>query len=135
MKLLVLKEYGFIFSEKIVDKFIRDVLLKLMIENFSILNMWLQVEFGLDESVTCEDIIKFALKHIRIIEMSSHYRIEFDEKIFYPKTTIRMITLLKALTYGNRFFRGNPIILDEIKQLNKDMKSLYMIYSTIGVVI
>ena len=124
-----------IFTEKLKNKFIRDIILKLYLEDFRLINLWLRVEFGIDESITCEKIIRFALKHIDIIQMSTHYKIEFNNIVYYPGTSIRMITLLKTITYGNRYFRGNPLLLNEFKQLNNSLKGIYKVYERMGVVL
>ena len=78
MNLLIPIEYGMIFTEKLKNKFIRDIILKLYLEDFRLINLWLRAEFGFDESITCEKIIRFALKHIDIIQMSTHHKIEFN---------------------------------------------------------
>lgn len=135
MNLLIPIEYGMIFTEKLKNKFIRDIILKLYLEDFRLINLWLRVEFGIDESITCEKIIRFALKHIDIIQMSTHYKIEFNNIVYYPGTSIRMITLLKTITYGNRYFRGNPLLLNEFKQLNNNLKGIYKVYERMGVVL
>ena len=135
MNLLIPIEYGMIFTEKLKNKFIRDIILKLYLEDFRLINLWLRVEFGIDESITCEKIIRFALKHIDIIQMSTHYKIEFNNIVYYPGTSIRMITLLKTITYGNRYFRGNPLLLNEFKQLNNSLKGIYKVYERMGVVL
>ena len=135
MNLLIPIEYGMIFTEKLKNKFIRDIILKLYLEDFRLINLWLRVEFGIDESITCEKIIRFALKHIDIIQMSTHYKIEFNNIVYYPGTSIRMITLLKTITYGNRYFRGNSLLLNEFKQLNNNLNSIYKVYERMGVVL
>ena len=124
-----------IFTEKLKNKFIRDIILKLYLEDFRLITLWLRAEFGFDESITCEKIIRFALKHIDIIQMSTHYKIEFNNIVYYPGTSIRMITLLKTITYGNRYFRGNPLLLNEFKQLNNNLKGIYKVYERMGVVL
>ena len=124
-----------IFTEKLKNKFIRDIIVKLYLEDFRLINLWLRVEFGFDESITCEKIIRFALKHIDIIQMSTHYKIEFNNIKHYPGTSIRMITLLKTITYGNRYFRGNLLLLNEFKKLNNNLKGIYKVYERTGVVI
>ena len=135
MNLLIPIEYGMIFTEKLINKFIRDIIVKLYLEDFRLINLWLRAEFGIDESITCEKIIRFALKHIDIIQMSTHYKIEFNNIVYYPGTSIRMITLLKTITYGNRYFRGNPLLLNEFKQLNNSLKGIYKVYERMGVVL
>ncbi len=124
-----------IFTEKLKNKFIRNIIVKLYLEDFRLINLWLRAEFGFDESITCEKIIRFALKHIDIIQMSTHYKIEFNNIVYYPGTSIRMITLLKTITYGNRYFRGNPLLLNEFKQLNNSLKGIYKVYERMGVVL
>lgn len=135
MNLLIPIEYGMIFTEKLKNKFIRNIIVKLYLEDFRLINLWLRAEFGFDESITCEKIIRFALKHIDIIQMSTHYKIEFNNIVYYPGTSIRMITLLKTITYGNRYFRGNPLLLNEFKQLNNNLKGIYKVYERMGVVL
>lgn len=124
-----------IFTEKLKNKFIRDIIVKLYLEDFRLINLWLRAEFGFDESITCEKIIRFALKHIDIIQMSTHYKIEFNAIKHYPGTSIRMITLLKTITYGNRYFRGNLLLLNEFKKLNNNLTGIYKVYERTGVVI
>ena len=135
MNLLIPIEYGMIFTEKLKNKFIRNIIVKLYLEDFRLINLWLRAEFGFDESITCEKIIRFALKHIDIIQMSTHYKIEFNNIVYYPGTSIRMITLLKTITYGNRYFRGNLLLLNEFKKLNNNLKGIYKVYERTGVVI
>ena len=135
MNLLIPIEYGMVFTEKIKNKFIRDIIVKLYLEDFRLINLWLRVDFGIDESITCEKIIKFALKNIDVIQMSTHYKLEFNNIKNYPGTSIRMITLLKTITYGTRYFRGNPLLLNEFKQLNNSLKGIYKVYERMGVVL
>lgn len=133
MNILIPKRYGYKFAIKIIKLLIYNIKIKLSITDFSIIDIWLYVEF--DKKLSSEKIILYALKHIKIITSAEHIRIEFDKNICYPKTTIRLITLLKAITYGNRFFKGNKLLLDEFTEINKNIKDLYEMYKLTGVVL
>lgn len=135
MNLFVPIEYGIVFTEKIVNKFVKDIIVQLYFEDLRLIDLWLIAEFNIDEFVTCEQIIKYALRHINIITMSTHYKIEFNKNILYPGTSIRMITLLKTITYGTRYFRGNPLLINEFKKLNNNLRSIHKVYEKMGVVI
>lgn len=130
------KEYGKDFVRGIINKFIFDIKLKLIVTDFRILDLWLQVDFDIPKDVTCQDVILYALENaIELNTFNTEYNITFSNTKTYPGTTIRLITLLKAINYGNRYYKGNPIIVDECKQLNTDLSNLYENYRFMGVVI
>ena len=116
MNIIIPIEFDKDFIEKLIAKIIDDIKFQLTITNFELLNMWIQVEFGFDKNVTCEKIIDFALNHFEIVTTTSNYIIQFSPITYYTGTTVRLITLLKTITYGTRHFKGNTILIDEFKQ-------------------
>lgn len=134
MNILIPIEYDRDFIDKLIAKIIEDIKFKLIISHFELLDMWLQVEYDFDETVTCKKIIEFALNHFEVITTTSNYIIQFNPIIYYTGTTIRLITLLKTITYGTRFFKGNSILIDEFKQVNMKLDNLYNQYKFLGVV-
>ncbi len=135
MNLFISLEYDTEFINELIAKFIDDVKLKLLKTNFDVLDLWLQVEYGFNEVISCKDIIQQALKHIEIVTTTSNYIIQFNPIVYYPGTTTRLITLLKTITYGTRHFRGNSLLIDEFKQLNMNLDNLYDQYRLLGVVL
>lgn len=135
MNIIISKEFPEDFINKLIAKFINDIQYKLNGIDFTVLDMWIQVEFGFNETITCKKIITQALKHIEIETTQTNYIIQFNPIIYYPGTLTRLITLLKTITYGTRHFKGNSIISDECKQVNIDLNNLYAQYRLLGVVI
>ncbi len=135
MNILIPSTYELDFVYKIIAKFIDDIKLKLLTTDFRLLDMWLQVEFGLDSKVSCKKIIEYAFNHIEIITHNTNYQIHFNPLTHYPGTATRLITLLKTINYGNRHFNGIPILSDEFEQLNMNLDNLYEQYRFIGVVL
>lgn len=135
MTIVISNEFEEDFINRIIAKFIKDIQLKLDGIDFTLLNMWLQVEFGFNSTITCKKIIQFALKHIEIVTTQTNYIIQFNPIIYYPGTSTRLITLLKTITYGTRHFKGNPLLIDECKQVNTNLNNLYNEYRLLGVVV
>ena len=135
MNIIIPNTYDRDFIDKLVAKIIDDIKLKLITTNFELLTMWIQVEYGFDESVTCKKILEFALNHFEIVSTTSNYIIQFNPITYYTGTTIRLITLLKTITYGTRHFKGNTILIDEFKRVNTNLDNLYQQYRFLGVVI
>ncbi len=135
MNIIISNEFDEEFINKLIAKFIKDVQLKLTATDLTLLDMWIQVEFGFDDKITCRKIIEYALKHIEIVTTQTNYIIQFNPIIYYPGTLTRLITLLKTITYGTRHFKGNPLLSDECKQVNTNLDNLYNQYRLLGVVI
>lgn len=134
MNILIPNDYPEDFVAKIIGKFSRDIKLKLLMTDFRLLNLWIPVEFGFAFKVSCKEIIEFALKNLQIITTATHYQVQINPAVYYPGTTTRLITLLKMINYGNRYFKGIPLITDECKLLNNELDSLYDQYKFIGMV-
>ena len=135
MNLIIPIEYNIDFVAKLIDKFVRDVRLQLLVTDFRLLDLWIQVEFGFSSRVSCKEIIEYALDYIDVVTMTEHYKIEINPTINYPGTSIRLITLLKTINYGTRHFKGIPIIVNEFERLNIDLDTLYLTYEMIGTVL
>ena len=133
--LLVPKEYGYKFTENIVNKYIQDVSLKVFALNLLDIDIALNEKFDFPEITLTKEIILYALDNIVIRKRSQHWSIEFNPIINYPKTRIKMITLLKFISYGDSSTHGNPVLIDESKKLNTDLKTLYKIYINRGIVV
>jgi hypothetical protein len=134
MNILIPSEFPEDFVAKIIDKFSRDIKLRLLDTDFRLLNLWIPVEFGFDFKVSCKEIIELALKNLQIVVSSAQYKVQINPTVYYPGTTTRLITLLKMINYGNRYFKGIPLITDECKLLNNELDSLYDQYRFIGMV-
>lgn len=132
MNIKISIEYDIDFIDNLIAKFIDDIKFKLEIINFELLDKWIQIEYGLNETVTCKQIIEDALNYIRIVTTMDNYIIQFNPTIYYTGTTIRLITLLKTITYGTRHFKGNSLLIDEFKQLNMNLDNLYNEYRFLG---
>lgn len=135
MNIVVSNKFDEDFINKLIAKFIKDIKLQLTATDFTLLDMWIQVEFGFDAEVTCRKIIECALKHIEVVTTQTNYIIQFNPIIYYPGTSTRLITLLKTITYGTRHFKGNLLIIDACKRVNNDLDNLYNQYRLLGVVI
>lgn len=125
-------DYGFIVA--LMNKLIQDIQLKLLHSRFNEIDAWLNTEFDFPELVYSKNIILFALKEIEIVKLSSHFSIQINKNVKYKGTNIKLITLLKMISYGNRTHKGNPIFIDEFKKLNIELNRLYIIYNRYGVV-
>ncbi len=135
MNLIVSYTFEQPFINQLIAKFIDDIHRKLLVTDLSKLDLWLQVEYGLPQNITCKKIIEFGCKHLEIIQATNNYIIQFNSTVYYPNTSIRLITLLKTISYGTRHFRGNAILLNEFKLLNMNLDILYDKYKLLGVVI
>lgn len=135
MNLLIPKKYGYSFASNILYKYIRDVRAKIAFIDFDLLDIWIRVEYGLEESITCRKIIIYSLDKLEIVELNNHYMLRFNPTLRYPSTTIKLITLLNTITYGTRHFKGNAVLLNEFKELNTKLNTIYNMYSMLGVVI
>lgn len=135
MTILIPKDYGVRFTLRVINKLINDIKMQLLLADFRLIDLWLIAEFDLDVSIHSRDIILYALNQIELVQMSHHFRLEFNSVKYFPGTSIRMITLLKAICYGNRYFRGNPLVLNEFKKVNNNISLMYETYERTGVVI
>lgn len=135
MNLLIDRDYDYEFVIMLRDKFIRDITLKLSLNDFTKIDVELNSMFQFPETTLSKEIIIFALDNLRIIKRSRHYSLEFDSTINYPNTRIKLITLLQFISYGNFNVQGNSILINEFEELNKNLITLYEIYKARGVVI
>lgn len=133
MFILIPKEYGYGFVDLLIGKIIRNLLIKIDYIDFTLLNLWMSVEFGLKGDDICKSIILFSINNIQAINMSNYYKIQFNNVVRY--NNIRMITLLKTLTYGTKHFKGNKIVLDEFNDIKKNLSLIYDLYDRTGVVL
>lgn len=130
--ILIPKEYGYEFTESIVKKYIQDIRPKLVLTDLLDIDVALNKKFDFPEITLAKEIILYALDNIVIRKRSQHWSVEFNPIINYPKTRTKMITLLKFISYGDSSTHGNPILINESKKLNKDLKILYKIYINKG---
>ena len=133
MFILIPKEYGYGFVDLLIGKIIKDLLIKIDQIDFTLLNLWMSVEFGLKSDDICKSIILLSINNIQAISMSNYYRIQFNSVVRY--NNIRMITLLKTLTYGTKHFKGNKIVLDEFNDIKKNLSLIYSLYDRTGIVL
>ena len=77
MFILIPKEYGYGFVDLLIGKIIRDLLIKIDYIDFTLLNLWMSVEFGLKSDDICKSIILFSINNIQAINMSNYYKIQF----------------------------------------------------------
>lgn len=127
-------KFPYDFVEKIKDKFRQTVVKKLFLTNFIKIDMEMNELFQFDEVVLSKEIITYALDNMEIVKYSNYYLIRFDQIINYPGTKIKLITLLRFISYGNSNVHGNSILTDEFKELNRTLSLRYKIYKLRGVV-
>lgn len=135
MNLLIDITYPYDFVKKIVMVYKRDIKLGLKLEDFSKIDVEMNSFFQFPDVILSKEVIQYALDNMVIIKRSQHWCVQFNEVINYPKTRIKMITLLQFISYGNSSVHGNTLLTDEFKKLNKDLDKLYKIYRIKGVVV
>lgn len=135
MNLLIPIEYDYDFVLAVREKFIRDIYLNLKPESFFKIDVEMNSLFDFPEVVISKEIISYALDKLIIVKRSRYYSIEFNSVINYPKTKIKLITLLRFISYGNSDVHGNSILIDEFKKLNINLYTLYKIYKLKGIVV
>jgi len=133
MNLLIDVRFSYEFVESIRKKLIREVLLLLPGNDFTKLDIEMNNLFQFQDIVLSKEVILYALDNLIIVKRSNYYSIEINSIINYPKTTIKLITLVRFISFGNSSVHGNSILIDEIKKLNKDLYLLYEIYKLKGV--
>lgn len=134
MNLLINIKFSYTFVESIKRKLIKEVLIKLSGSNFTKIDIEMNKLFQFPEVVLSKEVILYALDNLIIVKRSNYYSIEVNPIINYPKTKIKLITLVRFISFGNSSVHGNSILTDEIKKLNKDLYLLYEIYKLKGVV-
>ncbi len=134
MNLFIDRRFSYDFVENIKRKLIREVLIKLSSTNFTKIDIEMNELFQFPEVVLSKEVILYALDNLIIVKRSNYYSLEIDPVINYPKTKIKLITLVRFISFGNSSVHGNSILTDEIKKLNKDLYLLYEIYKLKGVV-
>ena len=76
-------------------------------------------EFGIDVL----NIIRFALKNLKITEQPNSYTIEIDKNKKYKHENVS--SLINLITYGNRSCKGYPIVYDIFKFIAENIDRLY----------
>lgn len=56
--------------------------------------------------------------------------ITIDPNVIYYGTTIKLLTLLKFLNYGNGSYRGYPIFTDTFDYIMKNIDAIYKLYES-----
>lgn len=135
MNVLIDKKYPYNFIELLRKRFIHKVALKLLVTNFTKIDIEMNKLFQFPETTLSKEIILYALDNLEIVKLSNYYSIQFNQTINYPKTKIKLITLLKFISYGNSSVHGNSILVNEFRELNKNLYMKYKIYKLKGVVI
>lgn len=134
MNLLIDRKFSYDFVLEIKKKLVREVLIKLSINNFTKIDVEINKLFQPPEVLLSKQIILYALDNLIIVKRSNYYSIEINPIINYPKTKIKLITLIKFISFGNSSVHGNSILVNEIEKLNKNLYFLYKIYKLKGVV-
>lgn len=135
MRLLIDRKYPQNFVEQIRIKLIRDVLFELPYKDFTKIDVEMNNAFQLPEVILSKDVITYALDNLVIRKNSTTYSIEFDPVINYPKTKIKLITLIQFISFGNFNVHGSSILTDEFEKLNINLTKMYKIYTFRGVVL
>lgn len=135
MYLFLSREFDYDFILQVVAKLVRHIKINIHKENFIQTDLEINLIPGLKEIISTKEIILSALGKINIVKQSNHYMVEFDPIINYPNTRIKMITLLKLITYGNSQVQGNTVVLDEFKKLNTKLDYLYEMYKNRGIIV
>lgn len=135
MNILIPSNYGYDFVLNLLKRFRSDIEIKIETTDFTVTDAWLELEFKLPKNVTSRKIISYALDNIVIIKFDTHYKMMINENINYLGTSTRLITLVRAITFGNTFIKGIPIIADEFKWMNNNLKRLYEDYRFVGVLV
>lgn len=76
-------------------------------------------EFGIDTL----NIIRFALKSLKITEQPNSYTIEIDKNKKYKHENVN--SLISLITYGNRSCKGYSIVYDIFKFIAEKIDQLY----------
>ena len=119
------------FVKNIVKLIVKEIFHNLYLQNFTKIDIEMNDIYGfedIDELLLSKEIILYALDNLIIVKRSRHWSIEFNPIINYPNTKIKLITLLKFISYGNSNVHGNTILIDAFKKLNKNLDKLYKIY-------
>ena len=133
MNLLIDIRFPYDFVKSIMKKLKREVLIQLLLNDFTKIDIEMNELFQFPEVVLSKEVILYALDNLIIVKRSNYYSIEINPIINYPKTKIKLITLVRFISFGNSSVHGNSILTDEIKKLNKDLYLLYEIYKLKGV--
>ena len=133
MNLLIDIRLSYDFVKSIMKKLKREVLIQLLLNDFTKIDIEMNELFQFPEVVLSKEVILYALDNLIIVKRSNYYSIEINPIINYPKTKIKLITLVRFISFGNSSVHGNSILTDEIKKLNKDLYLLYEIYKLKGV--
>lgn len=133
MNLLIDIRFPYDFVKSIMRKLKREVLIQLLLNDFTKIDIEMNELFQFPEVVLSKEVILYALDNLIIVKRSNYYSIEINPIINYPKTKIKLITLVRFISFGNSSVHGNSILTDEIKKLNKDLYLLYEIYKLKGV--
>lgn len=137
MNILVPDNYRYTFIILLKNKMIKDIkrIIKLKRRSLIDMDLYLNDTFEFEETTLAKDIMLFALDNIEIIKRTKYYSIEINRNIDYPNTSIKLITLIQLINYGNLDIKGVPIFINEFKEVNKELKRLYKVYKRIGVVL
>lgn len=133
MNLLIDIRFPYDFVKSIMRKLKREVLIQLLLNDFTKIDIEMNELFQFPEVVLSKEVLLYALDNLIIVKRSNYYSIEINPIINYPKTKIKLITLVRFISFGNSSVHGNSILTDEIKKLNKDLYLLYEIYKLKGV--
>lgn len=134
MNLLVERKYPYEFVLQLLRRFRLKVAMKLYVKDFTKIDVALNQLFDLSEITLSKEIISYALDNLIVVKQSNFYSIEFNPTLNYPGTKIKLITLLRFISYGNSNVHGNSILIDEFKELNKNLSYLYKVYTIRGIV-
>ena len=138
MNLLVPVDYDYKFTLGIEKKLKREIYIQFKLGEIATikLNVELNKQFKLeDDPLLIIDIVTEALKNIVIIKEGKYYNITLNKEVNYLKTKIKLIDLIKFITFGNLSAKGFPAFENVAAKLKKKLPELYEIYAQRGIVI
>lgn len=124
MYLLVPNKYGYSFAEQIKKVFIARLKIKFNVRKTIAINIALIDEYNLNQNISIEEIFDYMYDHIVIKPFGSYYKIQIDPNIRMYGTSVKLVTLVKFITYGNLNQKGYRVILDVIKDLRKEIDEI-----------
>lgn len=134
MNLLIDSKYPYDFILQLLHRYRLRIAIKLSLQDFFKIDVEMNKLFSFEETTLSKEIITYALDKLIIVKQSNYYSLQFDSIVNYPGTKIKLITLLRFISYGNSNVHGNSILIDEFKELNKKLNFLYKIYKIRGII-
>ena len=124
MELLVPSKYGYSFAKEIRRMFIEKVKNQFNYKKTISICLAMIREFDLDDSILASDVFNFMFENIEIINSKDKYIIRINPVVRMEDTSIKLITLVKFITYGNLTQRGYPLVKDVINDIRKEIDDI-----------